>query len=163
MNLSNSTNLLRYSVEPITLETTKKINKQMKHCLCKVKNGDKTSTGFLCKINIDINTQFKVLITSYDIINNNDLINNKTIKIYLNQDEDYRLIQLNNNTKIYFNENNNITILIIENEHNLNNDKNYLELDNGVFNNDNSSYNKQSIYILQYQKENKPKYFIYVK
>ena len=157
MNSSNSNNLLQYSVEPISLEISKKINKQMKHCLCKIKNDDKIGTGFLCKINQDENTNFKVLITNYDMIKENDLINNKTIKIYLNQDEDYRQIQLNNNAKIYFNQYSNISILIIENNDNLNNDKNYLELDDDLFNyNNNFSFNKKSIYILQYQNQNTP-------
>ena len=92
MNSSNSNNLLQYSVEPISLEISTKINKQMKHCLCKIKNDDKIGTCFLCKINSDENTNFKVLITNHDMINDNDIINNKTIKIILNQDEDYRII-----------------------------------------------------------------------
>ena len=133
MNPSNSNNLLQYSVEPISLDISTKINKQMKHCLCKIKNGDKIGTCFLCKINPDENTNFKVLITNHDMIKENDIINNKTIKIFLNQDEDYRIIQLNNNSKIYFNENLNVSILIIESNDNLNNDKNYLELDERIF------------------------------
>ena len=150
----NSDNLLKYSVAPITIETSKKIIKQMKHCICKIKNEEKNGTGFLCYIPLDKNDKCPALVTSYNMFNDEDIKNNKMLKLYLNDDKEYKLIQLDYNRKVYFNENFGIKILIIEYKDNINNEKNYLELDDNLFNQD-FSYENKSIYILQYQNGNK--------
>ena len=150
----NSDNLLKYSVAPITIETSKKIIKQMKHCICKITNEEKNGTGFLCFIPLDKNDKCTALVTSYNMFNDEDIKNNKILKLYLNDDKEYKLIQLDYNRKVYFNENFGIKILIIEYKDNINNEKNYLELDDNLFNQD-FSYENKSIYILQYQNGNK--------
>ena len=95
----NSNNLLQYSVEHMTLEVLKKITKQMKHCICKIKNEEKIGTGFFCNINLDKKFKCHALITSYDMFKDDDINKNKSLKIYLNDDNEFKSIQLNNNRK----------------------------------------------------------------
>ena len=126
----------------------------MKHCICKIKNDDKAGVGFFCNINLDENFKCHTLVTSYNMFNEDDIKKNQSLNIYFNDDKENKSIILDNNRRIYFNENFGIRILIIENNDNINNEKNYLDLDDNLLDND-FSYENKSLYILQYQNNNK--------
>ena len=72
--------------EPIQLEGCEKIIEQMKNCICRIYNGCE-GTGFFAKIPYK-STFIHALITNNHIINENDIINNKTIIIYINKNKE---------------------------------------------------------------------------
>ena len=146
--------IFRYSVDPIYIDNTKTLLKQMKHCICRIKNGDKISTGFFCNIELDKMNKKRCLFTSYNIINDNDIKERKRIELFFNNNKEYKLIKLDNNRKIYSFKNFGVRIFIIQNTDNINNDKNYLDLDENLLNNK-ISYTNKSIYILENRKGNK--------
>ena len=63
------------SLEPVTLPCTEKILHQMKNCVCKIKVGNISATGFFCKIPI-INLIF--LMTNLHVITEENLKEKKT-------------------------------------------------------------------------------------
>ena len=69
---------------PIDIEGTKKIVSQMENCICKIYQNGKKGTGFFCKIPFpDKNNLLNVMITNNHILNQNDIENNKIIKIIM--------------------------------------------------------------------------------
>ena len=151
------------SLEPVSLKQTEKIIEQMNNSICRI--NDK-GTGFFVKIPYK-SKLLPVLITTNHVINTDDIINNKNISIFLNNDKKIKTIKLDNNRLKYTNEKLDITIIEIkENEDNLN--KDYLELDDEIINyfklkrieepmyfyNINNLYNNESIYLLNYLKDN---------
>ena len=106
------------SPEPISLKITEKIIEQMKNnSICRI--NDK-GTGFFTKIPYK-SKLLPVLITSNQVINTDDIKNNRNISLYLNNDKKIKTIKLDNNRLKYTNEKLDITIIEIkENDHNLN-------------------------------------------
>ena len=138
-------------IKPATKEGTKIILNQMSDCICRIENG----IGFFCRINKN-NIQIKALITSYLILNENYFNYNNKLKIYLGDDNELKIINIDNNRIIHYNQLYNTTIIELKEEDNLNNINNYLELDYNIFNNDiNSLYENESIYILDYLNDGK--------
>jgi len=69
---------------PVSLEGTKKIIEQMEKCICKIYlNKGGLGTGFFCKIPFN-NSLLPVLITNNHVLNENDIDNNKIIKLTIN-------------------------------------------------------------------------------
>ena len=148
------------SPEPISLKITEKIIEQMKNnSICRIINHG-IGTGFLMKIPYK-SRLLTVLITTNHIINTEDILNNKSISLYLNKER--IIIKLDRNRLIYTNEKLDITIIEIkEDDHNLN--IKYLELDDEIINYFkqnkketpeyiNNLYLNESIYSLNYQKD----------
>ena len=154
MNKENAIKKNKYSIDSVDIDNIKIIEKQMKHCICRIKNGEKISNGFFCNIEQNKENKIRGLFTSYDIINDKDIKEKKNLELFFNNNKEYKLIKLDNNRKIYSDKNQGIRIFIIQNNDNINNDKNYLDLDDGLFKK-NISYNNKSIYIIQNQKGNK--------
>ena len=161
-------NCIIASAEPISLEQNEKIIEQMKNSICRIND---QGTGFFVKIPFKSKI-LPVLITTNHIINADDIINQKNISLYLNNDKNLKAIKLDNNRLTYTNEKINISIIEIkENEDNLN--IKYLELDDEIikyFKKDkkvyknylDNIYNNESIYLLDYSKE-KEKFVSYGK
>ena len=119
----------------ISYESTKKITEQMEKNICKIKIREMQGTGFFSKIPI---LDILVLITNYHVINEN--VNE--IKIKLKEENESRIINLENRIK-YFNKEYDIAIIEIkDNEIN-----NYLELDDNLINDIINNYNKNEEYI----------------
>ena len=151
------------SPEPISLAVTEKIILQMKNnSICRINNHDK-GTGFFAKIPYK-SRLLNVLITTNQVINQNDIQGNKIISLHLNNGK--IAIKLHNNRLIYTNEKTDITIIEIkENDHDLN--IKYLELEDEIMDffklnkkesqncliNLNSFYLNESIYCLNYPKD----------
>ena len=134
--------------KPVTIEQTSIILYQMKHCICKIYKGN--GTGFLCILPYN---NIKLLITNYHIINNKYIKNNKAIKITFNDDTEERDILLTENRKIFFDKENDTTIIEIKDNDNI---KHFLELDDKLFNSHSELfYENNSIYVLHYPKLNK--------
>ena len=146
------------SPEAVSFEGTENILNQMNNCVCRIYNNGK-GTGFFTKIPYK-NKELSVLITNNHVIGINDILNNKNITLYLNNDKIVKSIKLDNNRLRYTNEKLDIAIIEIkENEDNLNNK--YLELDDEIINyfNDNKNesptymnniYSNKSIYLINY-------------
>ena len=139
---------MRDYIKPVTKEGTKMILEQMSNCICKINNNNIIGTGFFCKIPFKNNLKINVLLTSYDIINENYFNFNNKINILLGDYNESKIINIDNNRNIYYNKLYNITIIELKDYDNINN---YLELDDNLFNNNiKSLYEKESIYILYY-------------
>ena len=97
------------SIEPISLKQTEKILDQMNNSICRI--NDK-GNGFFVKIPYK-SKLLPVLITTNHVINTDDIINNKNISIFLNNDKKIKTIKLDNNRLKYTNEKLDITIIEI--------------------------------------------------
>ncbi len=148
MNNNMMINDNRY-INPINIENTKKILNQMSYCICKIKNNGVIGNGFFCKIPYKNNTKINVLITSYQIINENYFYNNNKITLFMNDYNEQKIINYNLNRNTYYNKLYNTTIIEVNDFDNINN---YLEIDddNLFGNNINQCYENRSAYILHF-------------
>ena len=120
------------SIDPVNITGTKKILNQMMNCICRINNG----IGFFCKITL-YNKIMNVLMTNYNIINENYWKENNEIELILN----YNIIKIDNNNRIiYYIKEYNITLIELKEEDKI---KEYIELDD-------YNENYKSIYILGY-------------
>ena len=153
---------IRTSPDPVSFEGTQNILNQMNNCVCRIYNNGE-GTGFFTKIPYK-KKLFSALITNNHVISINDIINNKLITLYLNNDKKERSIKLDNNRLRYTNEKLDITIIEIKDKDNINNK--YLELDDNIIdyfeleekedpNYLNNIYSNKSIYIINYHPEDK--------
>ena len=146
-----------------------KICSQMKKSVCGIKknNGSIWGNGFFMKTKNKQNNFIYLLITSNNIINEQDINNEINLGIILNNDfQNEKNIKLKNNLKYYI-DNNEKGISIIEinkSQYKSLNNIEYLELDEKIFENSskekqnketlNKIYNNESIYTIKYPKEN---------
>ena len=149
------------SPEPVTLKGTEIILEQMNNSICRIYNNG-NGTGFFTKIPYKSHL-LPVLITNNHIINQDDILNNKDISLYLNNDKEIKRIKLDNNRLIYSNEKLDVTIIEIkEKNDNLNNK--YLELEDEIIKyfklNKNEEpnylsdiYSNKSIYLINYPED----------
>jgi len=124
---------------PVTIGKTKEILKQMKYSICKIENKKGDGTGFFCKI-----LNKKILITNNHVINEEIIKNIIILKVKL-----YDTIKKDIKIKDYYTSMKyDTTIMEIEIE---DENVNYLEIDEDIFDENLDIYNK-SIYIIQYPK-----------
>ena len=98
------------SIEPLSLKQTERILEQMKsNSICRINN---KGTGFFVKIPYK-SKLLPVLITSNQVINTDDIQNNKNISLYLNNEKKIKIIKLDNERLKYINEKLNIAIIEI--------------------------------------------------
>ena len=160
--------LINNQPSPVSVGGTRKILFQMEKYICKIylgngKNG--TGTGFFCKIPFQ-NKVLPVLITNNHILDENDIKNGKIIKlsIYDNNiktnksnnevnNEEIKIIKIDNSRKKYTNPDNKIDITIIEIK-SIDKINYFLEYDKDIINKNeefiNLDYKNKSIYILHY-------------
>ena len=137
--------MIKGSVDPVNLTGTEKILNQMKNCICKIKIGNMSATGFFCKIPI-INMNF--LMTNYHVINEDEIKENKEISILLNDNKEAKIIDLKIKREKYFSKEYDITLIEIKENDGI---KEYLELDDDILkDNEKIYYEQKSIYILHY-------------
>ena len=157
--INDEKNHLYKSCDSVTLEATKNIIHQMENCVCKINYEGNIESGFFCKIPLDKNNKCNTLITSSNLFKkenkDKDKVKNKNkiIKIYFNDENDYKIINIDKNRKIYCNLNLGIQIIILEEKDNINNKKLFLELDDNLLK-ENYFYKDSSIYIIQYKNGN---------
>ena len=112
-------------IEPINISSTKKILEQMINSICKIEvNNKKIGTGYFCKVN-----SMNFLMTSYYIIDEKYLKENKEINILINNNENIK-IDIEIQREIYFNKEYGITIIELKDEDKIKNY--YLELDDNL-------------------------------
>ena len=127
------------------LPSREKILNQMKNCVCKIKIGNITATGFFCKIPI-INMIF--FMTNFNVITEEYLNENKEITISKNDDKESTVIDLTIEREKYFSKKYGITAVEIKEKDEV---KDFLEIDDNLLkNNEENYYKDKSIYILDY-------------
>ena len=131
----NETFLVNYP-NPITIDSTRKILKQMENCICKINNYNGKGTWFFCYI-LDKKNKNKipVLITNNHIINEKIIQENNNILVSLNDEQEKKInINLNDKRKIYTSDQDkyDTTIIEIKPEKDKLNVDNFLELDENI-------------------------------
>ena len=136
------------STQPMTFEETQRILDQMKNCICKINAQEMYGTGFFLKINFEDNTSINVLTTSYRLIDEKYLTDNKEINILLN-DYKTRIIDLEKKRNIYTNKEYDLTLIEINKKDDINN---FFDIDENILSNDNPKllYENKPIYIIHY-------------
>ena len=143
------------SLLPVSIKGIEIILNQMKKCICKIlKNDGIKGTGFFCEIPYQ-SKLLPVLVTNNHVLNLNDINNKQNITISINDDHDFKHIQIDNSRKKFTNENLDVTFIEINKEKDKIND--FLEIDEYINRTDvdlNAIFAKSSIYILNYQEGN---------
>ena len=144
--------MIKNSPAPVDIAGTKTILNQMMNCICKIKINATNGTGFFCKIPYK-NSSMKVLMTNYHILNDIYYKENKEITLFLNDNKEVKIINLEIERKTYFNKGYDIAIIELKENDGI---KNYLELDDNLFKEETKAYYKDiSIYTLHYPYGNK--------
>ena len=138
------------SPEPVSISSTEKILEQMKKCICKIKTDEAVGTGFFCTIPIENNKTMNCLMTCNHVLNEKYYDENNQINLFLNDEKEFKVIDLGAERKTYFNNIYDIALIELNNDDNI---KYFLNLDDKL-NNDiipvKESYRNMSIYIIQY-------------
>ena len=137
-------------IDPIDISTTKKILEQMSSCICKIKaSNEESGTGFFCKVN-----SMNFLMTCYHIMDEKYLKENKELNLSLNNEKELIKIDLGIKRVIYCKIEYNSTFIELKEEDKI---KNYLELDDNLFKDDeyiaNNFQKFHPVYVLQYLHE----------
>ena len=131
-----------------------KISEKINNSICLIKNENKTAYGFICTFNYpDNNHRLPVLFTCEYILGSDDIKKRKNIKLAFNKKE--IVLKLDENRKIYINENN-ICVIELKEEDYLD-INNILELEENILYKDNNNIN-ESVYIIYGQKGLEAKY-----
>ena len=129
-----------------------KIVKQIKYCICKIKNNNikdyniKYGIGFLCKIPFPDESQLLPVLIASNYIIEKDIIEGNIIEFSLYKN--IFKIQFDNNRKTYINDKYKITFIEILENDGLN-DKNFLKIDNKIHKKTKKEINK--LYYINYQ------------
>jgi len=148
--------LIEDQPNPVDLEGTKLISSQMENCICKIINEEdgRKGTGFFCKIPFpDKNNLLYTLITNNHVLNENDIKNDKIIKLIMyNKEQNIeKKIRIDYSRKKYtiLKEKEGVDITFIEIKPNEDKITNFLEIDDKILE---LECIKKSIYILHYPK-----------
>ena len=132
---------------PVSMSGTETILNQMKNCVCKIKINQLYGTGFFCKIPYK-NETMNVLMTNYHVLDENFYGEKKTLNLFINDDKDVKILDLNIKRKTYFNKKYDLAMIELKENDNINN---FLELDDNLFKNEvKAFYEDISIYVIQY-------------
>jgi len=143
---------------PVVLEGTKVILSQMENCICKiVKDNGEKGTGFFCSIPFpDKNNLLNTLITNNHILNENDIENDKCIKLIMynreKKEEEEKEIRIDISRKklTIKKDKEGRDITIIEIKPNTDNINCFLEVDDKILE---LQCKRKSVYILHYPED----------
>ena len=137
------------SVDPLYYQSLERILFQMKNCICKINIKEIKSTGFFCKIPFpDLAHSFSVLATTMHSFN--DLENQNSILISLNDDKEIKELKIDNTRKVFKDEKLDTAFIEILPDDKINN---FLEVDDNLFKNEQNLgliLHKKSAYVLHY-------------
>ena len=123
------------------IPSREKILNQMKNCVCKIKIGNVSATGFFCKIPI---INMIVLMTNFHVISEEYTKKNKEITILLNDDKEALRIDLTKERKKYFSKEYDTAAIELKENDGI---KEYLELDDNILKNNEQIYYEKNLYI----------------
>ena len=140
--------LLENSAGPIFIKTAETIIYQMKNCLCKIKTKhDGDGSGFFCKIPYPDQSHLLPVLITTDFVIGFEVKEGNSLKISLNDENEFREIKLNNR-KIFMKKEFTCAFIEILPEDKINN---FLEIDSNLFNKEiEEFYRRRSIYVLHY-------------
>ena len=124
----------------------------MINCICKIEINQKVGTGFFCRISYEDN--IKVLMTNYEILNENYINENDSLTLIVGGSRKYSIylvLDLKIKRRTYFSKKYDLTIIELNKDDNI---YNFLELDFNLFEKEINDYKDISIYIPQYSSEN---------
>ena len=148
--------LIKGTISSLSRNKLELISNQMKKCICKILNGNKIGTGSFSKIQIK-DKLIPVFITNYHIIDDSFIENQKEIEVSLDNNCIYKKIKIDKKSKLYSSNCDEYDIMIIKlKEEDDENIKDYLEIDQNIFNKNSEILNEtKSIYIMHYPKGKK--------
>ena len=134
-------------LNPITKEIHKKILDYLDNSIYQIKGKEeKYGAGFFCTIKCH-NKVIPLLITSYQIIEENYIKNYKNIEVIINEER----MEVEFGYVYYLNKDLNLSVVEIKE----NNKIRFLDLDDNIYKNESEMYfNKESIYIIHYDNNN---------
>ena len=136
------------SPKPVSISSTKTILNQLMNCICKLNINGANGTGFFCKIPFENNETKVFFMTNYHVLDKNYYEANNKINLLINDEKEIKTIDLRIKRNTYFNQENDITLIELNENDNINN---FLELDENLFrHNNNILYEHKSLYVLQY-------------
>ena len=145
---------IKNSPDPISIEGTELILKQMKNCVCKIYGNN--GTGFFCKIFLPEEKRYMpVLITNNHVLSKKEIENNKEINLTLNNDSKSKKIKIDKKRKKFTSKKLDTTIIEIKEVEDDIHD--FLEIDEDIQKDKDLlknifGRNKTSLYILHYPK-----------
>ena len=142
------------SLLPIGLQEIEKITNQMKKCVCKISKGNKTGSGFFCKLAFqDTNSTINLLVANNHILGSEDIKIGETTTLSLEEEKDSIDIIIDSSRIVYTSENYDITFVQIFDKDGINN---FFEIDEKIYSNEDSlNLIYKELYILNYQDKNK--------
>ena len=145
---------IKNSPDYVSISGTQTILSQMKNSICKIKINNANGTGFFCKIPYE-NKEMNVLMTNYHILDEKYYNQNDSLNLFINDEEEEKIINLKNKRITYFNKLYDLTLIELKESDGISINK-YLELDNNLFKKEIKAYYENiSIYVLQYPLGNK--------
>ena len=152
MSNINNESKINGTIDSISIKKTEIILNQMKNCICKIE-GKEQGTGFFCKLKYQEKI-IQTLITNAHILDKDFIKLNKKVKLSFNEEE-IKIINIDESDIIYLSPIEKYDIIILKLNEKSEFD-NFLEIDESIFNEHSENiYEKKSIYILHYQKEEK--------
>ena len=146
--------------DSLTPDQMKQALYQIERCVCKIKDGNLSGTGFFCKIPFP--NSFNLLpslITCNHVLNNNCISPGKTVNFSINNEQYSYSILINDSRKTYTNENLDITIIEIKPEEDKIEFESFLDVDENIYkNNIKDIYEKKTVYIIHYEEGQNVKY-----
>ena len=119
------------SIMPVSLEGTSQILNQMKFSVCKIHQVGKIWTGFFC--NLPYKSELiPFLITNNHILNNEDIKNNKSIKISRNNGKELKKIKIDEARIAFANKELDFTLIEIKQNKDNIDINNFLEIDENI-------------------------------
>ena len=149
----NNPNYIPTAPISVSIEKTYQILEQLKNSIFEIKNNNRNSTGFLCKIQYG-KEKINALVMNYKIFDEKFVNENKILVLSFNDCKEKKEVNLKSSRKIYFLKKLDITIIEIKKDDEIKDD-NLLELDDDLLKDDSEIFYKdESIYVLQYKDEN---------
>ena len=143
----------------VDIASTRKILHQMSNCICQLKVGNLLGTGFFCKIPDANKKTMNCLLTANHVLNEENYDKTNKIIVSLNDNEIDKTIDLGIARRVYFNEERDVDLTIIELDK-ADEIENFLELEEEKIlykekDASNNHYKSRSIYIPQYPNHKK--------
>ena len=141
-----------------SIETMESIISIMKNSICKISiNNGQQGTGFLCNINMNDWDTLRSLITTDFLIDANDFAPGDKINISFDEGKINKEIIIEENRKIYTNQECGITFIEIKSKDGIKRES-FLDIDENIYNNNPKEYLKRlPVFLLQYPNGDKIK------
>ena len=101
---------IKNSPDYVSISGMQTILNQMKNSICKIKINNINGTGFFCKIPYE-NKTMNVLMTNYHILDEKYYNQNDSLNLFINDEEEVKIINLKTKRITYFNKLYDLTLI----------------------------------------------------